>query len=714
MPPSSDASSGDVPALPGKAVAAVEHRWMPLVLLVSLAGLAFAGLFAAGLGREAGMGVPLVMGLGAIGVVAGLTLAALVHGRVRRHEIMRSLVRQRTRELEEARVLAEEQAAVLAMANRDLRVAARVIEHSVDGIMVTDADNRIVLVNRAFTDISGYTEAEVLGHDPGLLNSGRQGPEFYRVLWRALRDEGSWSGEIWNRRKDGTVYPEWLRITLLRDENGDVTHHIAVFSDLTEKKEAEERSRHLAFHDPLTGLANRALLIGRMRLALSASRRTGEAVALLLLDLDHFKLLNDTRGHPVGDAAIVAAGERIRRTVRPGDTVARLGGDEFAVILGGASLANGDGRGGALGAVAHIADRLVAAFQQPLMLEGVNGTAGGGEVRLACSVGVAVAPADGDTWETLLRHADVALYAAKHAGRDRYHFFTPEIGDRVRDRTWIEEGLRVSLGVGGDDLVDGFTLVYQPQYRPGADGTGGALMGAEALLRWNHPEDLSPVSPARFIPVAEETGLIVPLGDWVFRTACRTARKVRDRGVSGFKMAVNLSAVQLRDKGCGDRLRRILEEEGCTPADIALEITESALMGDAEGNLQAVHDLRASGFRFAIDDFGTGYSSLAYLRKFAAAYVKIDKSFVDGLPDDDASRQIVAAVIAMSHHLGLETIAEGIETQAQLDCLRELGCDFIQGYLLGRPMPEAQLMALMAPEIVSAEIATKQVVVSGN
>ncbi|WP_049974014.1 bifunctional diguanylate cyclase/phosphodiesterase [Azospirillum sp. B4] len=693
-----DASSGDAPALPGPASIPAERRWTPLLLVVGLAGLSFTGLFAAGLGRENGMGMPMVVALGALGMVAGLTLAALVHGRVRRHEIMRSLVRQRTRELEQARMLAEEQAAVLAAANRDLRVAARVIEHSIDGIMVTDADNHIVLVNRAFTDISGYAPEEVLGKDPRLLNSGRQGPEYYRVMWRALRDEGSWTGEIWNRRKDGTVYPEWLRITLLRDEDGAISHHIAVFSDLTAKKEAEERTRHLAFHDPLTGLANRALLIGRVRLALSASRRTGEAMALLLLDLDHFKLLNDTRGHPVGDAAIIAAGERIRRTVRPGDTVARLGGDEFAVVLSGASLGGADGRDGARAMVAQVAGRLVAAFQQPLMLEGGNGAVG--EVRLACSVGVAVAPGDGDTWETLLRHADVALYAAKHAGRDRYHFFTPEIGDRVRDRTWIEEGLRVSLG--GDGVVEGFTLAYQPQYRPAATGTTGTMMGAEALVRWNHPEDLSPVSPARFIPVAEETGLIVPLGDWVFRTACRTARKVRERGITGFKMAVNLSAVQLRDKGCGDRLLQILVEEGCNPADIALEITESALMGDAEGNLQAVHELRASGFRFAIDDFGTGYSSLAYLRKFAAAYVKIDKSFVDGLPDDDASRQIVAAVIAMAHHLGLETIAEGIETEAQLNCLRELGCDIIQGYLLGRPMPEAQLMALLEPATVSA------------
>ncbi|TWB33663.1 putative bifunctional diguanylate cyclase/phosphodiesterase [Nitrospirillum viridazoti] len=702
-----DESTGDVPAPPGSGTFAVERRWGPLVLVVALASLSFAGLFAAGLGRESGMGMPIVMGLGALGIVAGLTLAALVHGRVRRHETLRSLVRQRTWELEQARTLAEEQAAALALSNRDLRVAARVIEHSVDGIMVTDADNRIVLVNRAFTDISGYSAAEVLGQDPRLLNSGRQGPEFYRVMWRALRDEGAWAGEIWNRRKDGIVYPEWLRITLLRDEDGAISHHIAVFSDLTAKKEAEERNRHLAFHDALTGLANRALLIGRVRLALANAKRTGEPVALLLLDLDHFKLLNDTRGHPTGDAAIVAAGERIRRTVRPGDTVARLGGDEFAVILTGASLAGpaltgADKREEALAAVAQVAERLVTAFQHPLALEGT----GGGEVRLACSVGVAVAPGDGDTWEALLRHADVALYAAKHAGRDRFHFFTPEIGDRVRDRTWIEEGLRVGLGVatgaGGDGVVDGFTLAYQPQYRPAATGVGGTLMGAEALVRWNHPEDLSPVSPARFIPVAEETGLIVPLGDWVFRTACRTARKVRERGVAGFKMAVNLSAVQLRDKGCGDRLLQILTEEGCTPGDIALEITESALMGDAEGNLQAVHDLRANGFRFAIDDFGTGYSSLAYLRKFAAAYVKIDKSFVDGLPDDDASRQIVAAVIAMAHHLGLETIAEGIETEAQLDCLRELGCDIIQGYLLGRPMPEAQLMALLEPAAVPA------------
>ncbi|MDE1146403.1 MAG: EAL domain-containing protein [Azospirillaceae bacterium] len=665
----------------------------------SLAVLSFTGLFAADLGRETGMGGALEAGLVAVGVVSGLTLAAFVHGRIRRHEVMRGLVRQRTHELEQARHQAEAQAAELALANRDLRVAGRVIEHSVDGIIVTDAANRIVLVNRAFTDISGYSPADVLGHDPRMLNSGRQGPEYYRVMWRSLRDEGTWAGEIWNRRKDGTIYPEWLRITLLRDDAGNITHHIAVFSDLTEKKEAAERSRHLAFHDPLTGLANRTLLIGRVRLALAASRREGAPMALLLIDLDHFKLLNDTRGHPAGDAALIAAGERIRRTVRPGDTVARLGGDEFAVILtGGAAAGSSDmmDRDGAITTVSQVAARLVAAFQQPLLLDGP----GGGEVRLACSIGVAVAPGDGDTWETLLRHADVALYAAKSAGRDRYHFFTPEIGDRVRDRTWIEEGLRVSLegtgtGSGQGADTDGFSLVYQPQYRPDPSGLGGTLMGAEALVRWRHPEDLAPVSPARFIPVAEETGLIVPLGDWVFRTACRTVRAIRARGVTGFKMAVNLSAVQLRDGGCGDRLLRILEEEGCTSADIALEITESALMGDAEGNLQAVHELRANGFRFAIDDFGTGYSSLAYLRKFAATYVKIDKSFVDGLPHDEASRQIVAAVIAMAHHLGLETIAEGIETEPQLDCLRELGCDIIQGYLLGKPMPEANLMALL-------------------
>ncbi|WP_334156828.1 bifunctional diguanylate cyclase/phosphodiesterase [Oryzomicrobium sp.] len=558
---------------------------------------------------------------------------------------------------------------------QQLRLAAQVFESGNEGIVITDARNRILTVNRAFTAITGYRVDEVVGRNPSMFSSGRHPPEFYNTLWRELNETGTWSGEIWNRRKDGSLFPEWLNISAVRDDAGTVTHYIAAFSDITERKAAEAQVRHMAEYDALTNLPNRVLLLDRLGQSIAAAQRAGTGMALLFIDLDRFKNINDSLGHAVGDQVLCLVGERLSATVRASDTVSRLGGDEFVVLLPNLDVPD---------RAASVAEKLLVALSQPLAV-------GAHELAVTPSIGIAVYPEDGDDGPTLLKNADAAMYSAKENGRNNYQFFTPEMNARVSERLALENSLRQAL------TRNELFLHYQPQY----DLQSGELTGCEALVRWQHPEQ-GLVPPARFIPVAEDTGLILPLGLWVLREACRQAKAWQDQGLKPIPVAVNLSAVQFRQVRLTGLVADVLAETGLEPRWLELELTESMLMEDGPRHTTTLAELKALGVRLALDDFGTGYSSLSYLKRFDLDTLKIDRSFVQALPDDSEDAALTSAIIGIARLLGLTTVAEGVETEAQRAFLAAQGCTLMQGFLMARPMSGDELGRLLAPVEASA------------
>jgi len=540
------------------------------------------------------------------------------------------------------------------------RLSAQVFDQTAEGIVITDTERRIISVNRAFTEITGYPAEEVLGRDPKLLQSGRHDGEFYRQLWQQLEDEGLWRGEIWNRRKNGELYPEWLAINVVRDADGRPEHYIGIFSDISRQKRDAERIRFLAYYDALTGLPNRTLLADRVGKAIAAAKRHQKRLALLFMDLDGFKHINDSLGHLAGDNVLRLVGERLKRLTRSSDTLARFGGDEFVLLLN--DVAGPEG-------IAAVARRCVDSLAEPLELDGQ-------EIRITPSIGISVCPNDGDTLDTLVKNADTAMYHAKAAGRNQYRFFEAEMNARVISRAKLGNALRRAIE--GGELL----LHYQPQ----ADIVTGEIVGLEALVRWQHPE-LGLVSPADFVPVAEELGLIGLLGDWVLNETCRQAVAWQRAGLPHLPVAVNLSALQLRSPTFLQDVRQALATSGLDAHWLEFELTESVLMEQAETAVQALSGLGELGIRVAIDDFGTGYSSLAYLRRLAIDKIKIDRSFVRDLGVDAEDTVIVSTIIRMAHSLKLRVIAEGVETSEQLATLRAHGCDEIQGYYLSRPLP---------------------------
>ncbi|HJW02863.1 MAG TPA: cache domain-containing protein [Azospira sp.] len=562
---------------------------------------------------------------------------------------------------------------------RQLKLAAQVFESGSEGMVITDNSNRILTVNRAFTAITGYTAAEVVGRDPKIFSSGRHGPDFYAALWDELQATGTWSGEIWNRRKDGSVFPEWISISAVRDESGQVSHHIAAFSDITERKAVEAKVRHMAEYDALTNLPNRVLLNDRIGQAIAADNRTDSRLALLFLDLDRFKNINDSLGHAVGDQVLCQVSERLRACIRASDTVSRLGGDEFVILL--PELEAPD-------QAASVAKKLIAAVAEPI-------TVGSYDLSVTPSIGIALFPEDGADGETLLKNADAAMYHAKELGRNRYQYFTQEMNTRVSERLAMENSLRQALQ--REELV----LYYQPQF----DLRDGRLVGCEALVRWRHPE-LGMIPPGRFIPVAEESGLILPIGTWVLQEACRQARAWQEQGLAPITMAVNLSAVQFRHAKLVQIVQDALADSGLESQWLELELTESMLMADVAHNTAILGQFKAMGIRLALDDFGTGYSSLSYLKRFALDKLKIDRSFVQDLPDDAEDAAITAAIIGIARHLGLDTVAEGVETEAQRDFLAAQGCAKMQGFLGARPLPAAELATLLPP-VLEARLARR-------
>lgn len=565
----------------------------------------------------------------------------------------------------------------LKSAQADLRIAAIAFE-SLGGIIITDDDERILRVNAAFTRITGYTIDEARGRRTGeLLNSGRHDRAFYATMWAALQREHHWQGEIWNRRKCGEVYPQWLSISAVRDEQQRTTHYVAVFTDITEKKQADETIRSLAYFDPLTKLPNRRLLRERIAGAISASAATRRHAALLFIDLDNFKELNDSKGHDVGDRLLLEVGQRLNAGLRSDDTVARHGGDEFVVLVTRLS-----------------ADEHQATAQAERIAESIRGelnrpyTLGSYRHRTSPSIGISLFVGATHGVDELLKRADSAMYLAKRSGRNTYRFFDPALHAALQQRVELEAALREALE------LEQLELHYQPQV-----DEHGQIAAAEVLLRWNHKTRGS-IAPGEFIPLAEESDLILDLGAWVLERAARQLVEWNRRtGWPRIELAVNVSARQFRRAGFATSVRDVVERTGVRASQLKLELTESLILGDVDEVVDTMHALRRLGIKLSLDDFGTGQSSLSYLTRLPFDQIKIDQSFVRQLTQSRSHAAVVQTVIVLADRLGFEVIAEGVETEEQRSMLEAMGCRRHQGYLFGQPMPLAQFEARVhAPE----------------
>ncbi|MDD2926283.1 EAL domain-containing protein [Rhodoferax sp.] len=552
--------------------------------------------------------------------------------------------------------------------NAELRLSARVFNESGQGILIADQHNRIVRVNRAFSRITGYLAEDVLGKTPAVLNSGRHGADFYQSMWKDITRHGSWQGEVWNRTQDGHIYPEWLTINTLRDERGVITHFIGIFDDITEKKDYERRLVHLANYDQLTDLPNRNLMQQDVELLLAQARQDNQGMALMFVDLDKFKHINDTLGHPAGDMVLKEVANRFKAQIEPANILARWGGDEFVVAIPGADGIK----------AANVAKQLIESLQRPFSIEGSR-------YHISMSAGIAIYPADGRNVDSLLRCADTAMYKAKQDGTNVYRFYESTMNAGVEHFLKIDNALRHALDNQGQHL----SLVFQPQYSV----DGKRILSAEVLIRWHHPE-LGQVSPAQFIPIAEDTGQIFLLGNWIIDATVRSY-EVLVRSGHELPLSINISALQLRDP----RLVKTLHD-ACTrfavPANkLMVEVTESAIMSDEIKVMETLTALKAHGYRISIDDFGTGYSCLNYIQKIRPAEIKIDQSFVDKMLTDRDSHSIVEFTLGLATSMGMEVVAEGVETEAQRQELQRLGNIKLQGYLLSRPVPLEQLVPLL-------------------
>ncbi|MFZ2854358.1 MAG: EAL domain-containing protein [Rhodocyclaceae bacterium] len=548
-------------------------------------------------------------------------------------------------------------------------LASKVFEDGLEGVVITDAEGIIRRVNPAFTLITGYSTEEAIGSKPSIMRSGRHEPAFYEAMWAALLRDGRWEGEIWNRHKSGELFVALETISAVRNEAGEVAHYVSLFRDVTERTQLEERMRHLAHYDALTQLPNRTLFLERLEHATVRARRDHSSLALIFIDLDYFKAVNDSLGHAAGDDLLCIVAERMRSALRESDTVARLAGDEFAVFMEG---------------VSEQADTDVMLIK---MLNALTAPAEifGRSVMIGASIGVAIFPHDGNSAESLLHNADTAMYRAKQKGRGCHEYYRPEFTEHANDRFTVISELKQGL-VRGE-----FRLFYQPK----VDAHSGRLLGVEALIRWQHPQK-GMIPPDRFIPLAEQTDLIIPLGDWVLETACRQAAQwnaLTAPGSPSLKMAVNLSGVQIVRGDLLAKVKRILAETGLPAEQLELEVTEGVMIEGMREGLNTLSALRNLGIGIAIDDFGTGYSSLAVLRQLPITRLKIDRSFVSELPDNEDDLAIAQMIVRMADSLHLLVTAEGVESEAQVACLRGMGCHELQGYFYAKPQPADVLEA---------------------
>lgn len=551
------------------------------------------------------------------------------------------------------------------VADECLRLVKAMFEHSEEAILIADSEARILTINPAFSRASGYVLGEVIGKNPRIFSSGRHDKSFYREMWNEVQRLDAWSGEIWDRHKDGHVYPKWMKILVIRDDNHGIAYYLSISTDISARKEAEENIRHLAYYDILTGLPNRTLLYDRINQQLAAAHRDQQTFALLFIDLDRFKYINDSMGHAMGDQLLQSVAKRVVNVVREGDTVSRIGGDEFVILL---RETDADG-------AAHVAQSILnMLLQNPHEVAGMR-------ITVHASIGISLYPDNGHDIGTLIKHADVAMYRAKEKGRNNFRFFTPEMNSRINLLFSMEKDLRLALERGE------FDLHFQPQM----DMISGMLCGAEALIRWRHPEK-GMISPVDFIPIAEETGQINAIGEWVLRTVCAKISAWREQGLCPFPVAVNLSLHQLLQPDLAQLISSIVREHALDPGLLELEVTESILLSDAQIALDFLTSMRELGVRLSIDDFGTGYSSLSYLKKMPVNKLKIDRSFINDILTDQSDEAIVRSIIALGHHFNLSVIAEGIEAPQQLDFLRSLGCDEMQGYYFARPLPENEFV----------------------
>ena len=558
----------------------------------------------------------------------------------------------------------EKRAAELVIANNELTIAATVFE-SQEGMIVTDARNVILRVNYAFTDITGYSAEDTIGKTPALLSSGKHSKEFYATMWASLKRIGYWEGEIWNKRKNGELFPEHLCITVIKDKLGVITNYVATMNDITMSRKAADEIQQLAFYDVLTGLPNRRLLLERLKLALAYSVRTGNYGSIFFLDLDNFKVLNDTLGHDIGDLLLQAVAQRLESCVREGDTIARLGGDEFVIIIN--ALSNQPVEAVAQALV--VGKKILRELNLPYLLASY-------EYRSTPSIGANLFIGHEISIQELLKQSDIAMYQAKKAGRNTLQFFDPAMQEIIIKRAVMEAELQTALE------NRQFQLYYQVQMV-----SSGQALGAEALIRWIHPER-GIVSPAHFIPLAEETGQILQIGHWVLDTACAQLAVWQKNDLTRhLTLSVNVSARQFHQDGFIGQVRQVLQQHAINPTKLKLEPTESILLDDIAEAVATMNALKELGVQFALDDFGTGFSSLQYLKILPLNQLKIDQSFVRDLVSGANDQAIVRTIIAMAHGLNLDVIAEGVETAEQLQILQQNGCNHFQGYLFGKPVP---------------------------
>ena len=560
----------------------------------------------------------------------------------------------------------------LKRANDTLRVAAATFE-SQEAILITDPDSNILRVNQAFERLSGYRAEEMIGQNPRILKSGRHDAAFYQAMWSDLLSTGKWSGEVWDKRKNGEIYPKYMTTTAVYDDNHQVTHYVAVSSDISERKQAEADIHQLAFYDPLTNLPNRRLLLDRLQQAMAVSMRNGRYGALLFLDMDHFKTINDTQGHAIGDLLLIEVARRLQTCVREGDSVARLGGDEFVVVLEELSGEPDE----AATQTELVAEKIRNELGQPYMLKDY-------EYHTTPSIGISLFRGHLESADDLLKQADIAMYQAKTSGRNTLRFFDPDMQVSLEARATLEAHLRAALS------QQQFKLFFQIQVN-----AVNRPIGAEALLRWQHPER-GLVSPLQFIPLAEDTGLILPIGQWVLETACAKIKAWETNPLAcELQLAVNVSARQFHQPDFVEQIRATLKKTGADPARLKLELTESVVLGNIDNAVAKMHELKGLGVHFSMDDFGTGYSSLSYLTQLPLDQLKIDQSFVRNIGIKPTDAVIVQTIIGMGNSLGMQVIAEGVENEEQRNFLELNGCHAYQGYLFSKPVPIEEFEALI-------------------